>query len=360
MSAEQDNLRAALEWGLNRNPDGALRIAGAANLFWTAGGYSAEGFRWTQKALEQVQKIPIPNEITTEQRLVARAKALRGLTRLYLSLGDNANAKRVAEEGVVLYRQSQDRRGLAFALVILAYPLGFLGERVQAEAALQESYSIARAEADVYVICRSLNMWARVILDLHHDLDLSQRYVEESLRLAREVGLRSQEAQACEILATIAIRRNDYLEAQTRFAESISIYEEIGARFNVILEKSNMAHLERRHGNRISALEYYRETIIAFRDMAQNGAVSHQLECFGFIALEENKDERALQLFAAASALRKSGSTPMTPDEQLYFEEQLTDLREKMDEIKFDSAWSKGRVMTVEQAIALALEENSE
>ena len=127
MSVEQDNLRAALEWALNTNPDSALRIAGAANLFWTAGGYSAEGFRWTQTALEKTEKTAVPHGISTEQRLVARAKALCGLTRLYLSLGDNANAKRVAEESVALYRQSQDRRGLAFALVILAYPLEFLG-----------------------------------------------------------------------------------------------------------------------------------------------------------------------------------------------------------------------------------------
>ena len=39
---------------------------------------------------------------------------------------------------------------------------------------------------------------------LQPDLDLSRRYVEESLRLAREAGLRSQEAQACEILGVIA------------------------------------------------------------------------------------------------------------------------------------------------------------
>ncbi|HKE30541.1 MAG TPA: adenylate/guanylate cyclase domain-containing protein, partial [Candidatus Angelobacter sp.] len=114
MSAEQDNLRAALEWGMGRNPHSALRIAGAANLFWTAGGYSAEGFRWTQKALEQAEKHSTRNGLTSEEKLVARAKALRGLTRLYLSLGDNASAKRVAEESVELFRQSQDRRGLAF------------------------------------------------------------------------------------------------------------------------------------------------------------------------------------------------------------------------------------------------------
>jgi predicted ATPase len=356
MSAEQDNLRTALEWGLTRNPDSALRIAGAANLFWTAGGYSAEGFRWTQKALEQVEKVAIPKGITIEQRLAARARALRGLTRLYLALGDNANAKRVAEESVALYRQGQDRRGLAFALVVLAYPLEFLGERDRAETFLQESYSIARAEGDVYVICRSLNMLGRVIVDLHHDLDLSQRYVEESLRLAREAGLRSQEAQACEILALIAIQRNEYAEARSHYKESQRVYQEIGAMFNVILEKSNLAHLERKLGNYADALEYYRETIIAFRDIGQAGAVSHQLECFGFIALAQNQNERALQLFAAANALREKGGTPMRPDEQVYFDEQLKALREKMDLMKFDSIWSQGRVLTMEEAIELALQ----
>lgn len=357
MAAEQDNLRAALEWGLSRKPDSALRIAGAANLFWTAGGYSAEGFRWTQKALEQVDQTPLPSDVPNEQRLTARARALRGLTRLYLGLGDNASAKRAAEESIALYRQSQDLGGLAFALVILAYPLEFLGEREQAEAALQESYAIARAEGDVYVICRSLNRLVRVIVDLYHDLDLAQSYMEESLRLAREAGLRSQEAQAAESLGFIAIHRNDYDTARLYLRQSMDIYQEIGATFNVTLEQSNLAHLERQLGNYVEALKYYRETILAFRDIGQRGAVAHQLECFGFIALAQHDNERALRLFAAASALRDRDNTPMTPDEQTYFDGQLTSLHEKMDAKQFDSVWAKGQAMTLEQAIELALEQ---
>ncbi len=360
MSAEQDNLRAALEWGVNRNPDNALRIAGAANLFWTAGGFSAEGFRWTQKALEQVEKSPLPAGTTEDQRLVARAKALCGLTRLYLSLGDNANAKRSATESVALYRQSPDRRGLAFALVVLAYPLEFLGEPAQAEEALQESYSIGRVEGDVYIICRALNRLGHVIVALYQDLNLAQGYVEESLRLAQDAGLRSQEAQAFEILGFIAIHRDDHEEARRYLRESVRTYQGIGASFNVILEKSNLAHLERKLGNYPEALEYYRETIIAFRDMGQTGAVAHQLECFGFIALAQNEGERALQLFSAASALREKSGTPMTPDEQNYFDEQLNRLREKMDLKVFDSVWSRGHAMRMEQAIELAVEQMAE
>ncbi|HLF26429.1 MAG TPA: hypothetical protein VJG32_08835 [Anaerolineae bacterium] len=51
----------------------------------------------------------------------------------------------------------------------------------------------------------------------------------------------------------------------------------------------------------------------------------------------------ALHLFAAANALREQGGTPMTPDEHIYFDEQLKGLREKMDSLKFDSIWSQGR-----------------
>lgn len=174
--------------------------------------------------------------------------------------------------------------------------------------------------------------------------------------MAKEAGLRSQEAQASEILGFIATDREDFEAARLHFEESARVYDGIGATFNVVLEKSNLAHLERRTGNYESALEYYRETIAAFRDMGQTGAVSHQLECFGFIASAQNLHERALRLFAAANALREKAGTPMRPDEQVYFDQQLNSLREKMDSRRFDSVWAKGHIMTMEQAIEFAVE----
>jgi tetratricopeptide (TPR) repeat protein len=201
-----------------------------------------------------------------------------------------------------------------------------------------------------------LNRLARVIVQLYHDPDLSQQYVEESLRMAKESGLRSQEAQASEILGIIAIQRNEYDTARSYLQESMRLYEEIGSTFNVILEKSNLAHLERKVGNHAEALEYYRQTLPAFRDIGQTGAVAHQLECFGFIALAEGENEPALQLFAAANMIREKSGTPMTPDEQAYFDGQLTSLRRQMSVQNFERLWNKGRAMKMEQAIGLAME----
>jgi predicted ATPase/class 3 adenylate cyclase len=355
LTAEQDNLRAAMEWGLARSPENALRIAASLPLYWTTGGFSAEGFRWIQQAMVEHKE-----KTGQYEQPSLRAKGLGGLAFLYMSLGDNINGKRVAEESVALFRQSQDKSGLAYSLVILAFPLEFLGERLQAEAALMESIAIARSERNAFVLASALNNLTRVTLELHGDIDAAERYADEAIRVSQKAGIEWTVSVAHEMKGVIALHRKDYDEARTLIEKAVSAYRETGASFNVIIAKSGLAHMERELGNYAIALDIYRETIVAFRDVGQNGAVAHQLECFGFIALAWDQNERALQLFAAADALREKAGTPMTPDEKIYFDEQLKGLREKMDEIQFDSIWSKGQALTMEQAIELTLEITNE
>jgi predicted ATPase/class 3 adenylate cyclase len=354
LEAEQDNLRAAMEWGLAGNPENALQIAACLVNFWTAGGYSAEGFRWIQKSLERVEKIE------GGDGPALRAKALRGLSNLYVSLGDNTNGKRVAEESIALFRQSQDKSGLAYALVVSAHPHEFLGERLQAEAALMESIAIARTEKNAFVLASALNYLTRITLDLHGDIEAAERYADEAIRISQEAGIEYAVMYAHEMKSVIAIHRKNYDEARTLIERALHACQELGAHFNAIVLKSNLAHMERGLGNHVIALDIYRETIVVFRDMGQTGAVAHQLECFGFIAIAQEQNERALQLFAAANTLREKGSTPMTPDEKVYFDEQLRGVRDRLDKTQFNSIWSNGRAMTMEQAIQLALEVGNE
>lgn len=350
LEAEQDNLRAAMEWGLVKNPTSALRIASSLVIFWTTGGYSAEGFRWIQQSLEQVERL----EGVDEPSL--RAKGLRGLAYLYMSLGNNQDSKHAAQEAVTLYRQSGDRSGLAFSLYTFAFPLEFLGEHVEAEAAVKEAIAIARAEKDIFVVASGLSNLARVTLELYGDIAAADGYIDQAIRISQEAGIEYVTAVALEMKARIAARQKNYAQALKLFEQALSGFQKTYAGFNVLLVKSAVAHLERERGELERALELYRETIIAFRDVGQTGAVAHQLECFGFIAMAWNQTERAVQLFAAADALREKSDTPMTPDEQVYLEEQLKTLHEQMDSSRFDAIWSAGRAMTMEQAIQFALD----
>lgn len=340
-----------MEWGLARSPESALRIAASLPIFWTAGGFSAEGFRWIHQAtVEYMEKIGEHGQLSV------RAKGLGGLASLYMSLGDNINGKRVAEQSVTLFRQTQDKNGLAYALYSLAFPLEFLGERLEAEMALKESIAIARSEKNTFVLASALNNQTRLTLDLYGDIDVAEHYADEAIHISQEAGIEYTAAVAHEMKGLIAARRKDYDEARALIEKAIDAYQVTNASFNVIIAKSALAHMERELGNYAIARDIYRETIVAFRDAGQTGAVAHQLECFGFIAIVQDQNDRALQLFAAANALREKAGTPMTPDEQIYFDEQLKFLREKTSEDEFRKGWENGRMIPMEQAIDYALE----
>jgi hypothetical protein len=47
------------------------------------------------------------------------------------------------------------------------------------------------------------------------------------------------------------------------------------------------------------------------------------------------------------------GRSPMTAEEQAYFEEQMDVLREDMDPAQFERIWNSGRALTMEQALGL-------
>ena len=228
LEAEQDNLRAALEWGLARNPDSALRMVGALQFYWHTGGYAAEGSRWTQQALERVEATAPPEGASAPERRSAKAKALRGLAWLHVAQADNEHARRWAEQSVALYRQggSRDTRGLSYALTILAQAQFFLGERDKADAFLKEAIGLSRVDNDVVGEVGAMSILVRVRAVMFGDLESARGYAEEGNRLAREAGLDYFASLMSYNLGLLAAYRLEAEEARLRFGEAIAGFEE--------------------------------------------------------------------------------------------------------------------------------------
>lgn len=70
LEPEVENLRAVLEWTLENGRDAALggAIAGALEMFWWHGGLEAEGRRWVEKALRQLDAGAHPEVAARLQR----------------------------------------------------------------------------------------------------------------------------------------------------------------------------------------------------------------------------------------------------------------------------------------------------
>ena len=351
--SEQENMRTAIEWGLVRDLESALRITANMVVGIASGGYSVKSFVWLREILQAKETtlpaIPPP----------LRAKALAALAFIYISVGKEREASAFAEQAVALYRQLDDRRWLASVMLLATRTLESSGKLVEAETALNEALVVARSDQNALVTIWLLITLARVTVRLHGEARAAWDFTEEALRLARDAELDGQVADVYEVRGFLAVYSGQYEQARAFFEKSMLIYQGMDADFNLLLNKSSLAHLERQFGHHQQALELYRETIVGFRNMGQLGAVAHQLECFGFLAMVEAQNERALKLFAAADALREKVGAPMTSEEQAYFDEQMDVLRQNMDTGQFERIWNSGRALTMEQALGFALEENT-
>jgi hypothetical protein len=126
---------------------------------------------------------------------------------------------------------------------------------------------------------------------------------------------------------------------------------------NVQFFLNNLAHLERKLGNNGVRWNIIGKLSLPFETSGKQAQSRTNWNVSASLRFARIKAARPPTL-AAANALRERAGTPMTPDEQTYFDEQLKILREKIDLKQFDTVWSKGHAMRMEQAIEFALEEN--
>jgi predicted ATPase len=74
LEAEHDNMRAALSWSLEKEPETALRLAVALARFWEKRSYFSEGSRWLEAALRQSDRVEAATtDSATRARLLSEA-----------------------------------------------------------------------------------------------------------------------------------------------------------------------------------------------------------------------------------------------------------------------------------------------
>lgn len=83
------------------------------------------------------------------------------------------------------------------------------------------------------------------------------------------------------------------------------------------------------------------------------------LEELAWVAAAEGRPERAARLYGAAAALREARGVPLTPDERARHTPALAAARARLDEVAWAADWAAGRALSLEAAVAYALEEEA-
>ncbi|HVN55134.1 MAG TPA: adenylate/guanylate cyclase domain-containing protein [Anaerolineaceae bacterium] len=356
LSAEMENVRQAFEWAREQRPADGLRLVGNIIFLLLLWGNLVEVRGWIQDSLERVSHLPT-TDLDGTARLRLRARGLLALGQIYLNLGEIQNGRLVLIEAADIARRLQEKPLLGLALGMLSIAYFFLNDPNGVREAAMESIEFARQAGDTWGLAMASGplAWAEGVQG--NEARRKELIAEAMATIGQSNNLFT--ADGLMFLGFEARSRGHLDEALLYFTKSQRFTTAIRSRPYEAMIASELAHIRRLHGDDAAAYREYRKTILLWKELGHLPAVAHQLECFAFLARHAGQPLRALRLLGAAEALRETVNSSRTDYEQVEYETELELLRPQVDEQAWEIAWSAGRKMSVDEAVAIALEEGN-
>ncbi len=348
LEAEHDNLRAALAWS-QAAPDRvdiALRLAGALHWFWSLRGYFSEGRRWLEGALTRTG---------VEEPSPERVKALAGAALLAMNQDDYAIARAHLQQSISLGRALGDTAGVAYALHVLAWGDILHADPAELRAAVEESVAVYRESGDRWGLATSLCTLGMVLIDGLQFAEASAP-IDESLALSRELGDTSGLARALHYSGELARSRGDDELARALYEECIALYQALDHRGAAAIVRHNLGYVAQHQGDPKRGLACFAK---ALAEHVKGGDRQNVAHCLGGVAGMIGllgHPEQAARLYGAADRLFALLGTSIWPVDKVDYERNLDATRAYLGDVAFTTAFAAGRELTVDQAVAKALD----
>ena len=309
LDLENGNLMAAASRALDTgDAETGARLGWALWLFWMIRGYQREGRRLVEAMLQ------------SDLSPVLRARVLVAAGSLAYSYGDFEWCERYSEEGLTLSRQLGDTLQVAWAEFGLGVAAMSRADHEAATPHLQESLHFFRDIGEDFGVARATICLGMGAL-MRGDVSRATETLHEGLRVAHRIGDRTGACITLYNLAQVALSRGDYDHAATLFEEGVALAEQVADRANA----------------------------------------AYCLEGLATVAGIQGEAERSARLFGAAEGLLEVLGAPVydyyNPDPSLH-ERTVSATRSRLGDTAFEEARERGRAMTLEQAVAYALEDD--
>jgi predicted ATPase/class 3 adenylate cyclase len=347
LASEQGNLRSALAWGLEEvELEVSLRLAAALALFWEARGQFHEARRWLQDVIDASRGL------TT----ASRARVLFSAGRLAVFQAEWGRAAGLLDEAAAAARDTGDEATLALALgkaAWAAHERGALAEGLRLGA---EALTLARELDDPWISAEVLNDDA--CMRHRGDPEQARRSLEESLAIRRTLGDQPNVADSLNNLGYTALLTGDYEEAEALLEEGLTLARQIGDIRHIALLVGNLALVSLFQDQPERARPLFAECIRLCEGIGDKRSCLEAVVGMAALAATEEKLSKAACLTGAVTAIHQSlGGTPSAGEVRI--EEQCLANARRQDDAAWARASAEGQKMTLDQAIALALEEGA-
>ena len=310
INSESDNIRAAITFGEDYDLIAAFRIVGALGNYWRMAGLFTEGEEWAERLLKKDGNVPA--------NIKAKAASLASYC-----VGIQGNLKRaleLCEYALALSRETGDKSDRLSSLIPMGLFLsrdGHLGKSVRI---CEECVALSREIGDKYSLIRALSNLGSILATLREEFTRGEALLQEGLSIAQEIGSKFYELNFLTHLAGVALVKQDYKLANSLSREALLIADELHTTWYLQIS-------------------------------------------FGLLAastiLGERRPKRAARLFGAAAVLKErivmNTFAALRPDIR---DKSLERIHQKLDTTVFQEEWSKGKEMTLDEAVEYALEDD--
>jgi len=347
IETEYENITAALDWASRHAPDLGVRLAenlGDPLHFWELRGHFADGRRYLGQLLDVLQ-----NRITH-----ARAKLMIDVAWLERAQPNYAKTLEYARASLQLSETLGDEKAQLDTQLFIADVMS-LQDGSQADVALLQACMVRATQLEhkpalafsLYLIgSASVEMGAK---------EPARDYLARSIAVWREVGDKLRLADALNFLAA-ELDTADFLDDSLAIYEELEgIYREMGYERGLSLMQNNVGCIWIKKGELDRAKGLFVSGLHIRRKLGLQRGYLYSLLNFANLAALQGQHSRAVQLFGAADALRERlGLNPNRSD--LFSDVGVLDrLNSALGERRYNMEWVRGRNLTTEQALELAL-----
>jgi predicted ATPase/class 3 adenylate cyclase len=386
---EWDNLRTAVEWSLDMRPDSGLDLVNHLGfLFLDNMDNLSDMHNWL------MQFITHP---ANSARTYSRARGL-----LHWAWFANANyefsarVQSMIEEAVSIYEELGDRNGLAHGYLATALAADTLETGLTY---FEKALTLLHETNDKVWTGFALLYFGWLIETQDYARKLAS--LKESLAIHRELGFITGTIEALKQLGALAIREGNFELAHLRLDEGLSILQEhasiLGSSVTMSYDLGDLAYHERNYelakiyyesclswasqkclplpaawanarlgylytrlGDGDNARRYFREALIPYLEGSTRVGVLFTIDGVASLAVTERQWEKAIRLFSWASKLREDYGELRPPVEQAAVDRDLDTIHSHVNGPEFARLAAEGSILTMDQAIALALDESHE
>ncbi len=347
LNTEIDNLRAALAWSQTAAGDGEIGLRLTAALAWFAhfANHATEACTWFALALQ-----------CADAPTAVQARARWGAGLMAMIQADFGPARTEFAKSATLYRQIDEPVGLAIALRELTFLAISQGDANAARQHGEESVSLFRAAGSTWDLALSLHNLAYALIgqgDYGAALELFQESHTVYQGLQDPWGI----SNALAGLGYITAHQGDYATARAHLEQAVLLRGATEDRWSIAECLNLLGEVVQAQGEFEQACIVHSDCLMLGHEIGNRAQMAHSLRHLACIALVQRRDERAVQLFAAAQAVldMSSGILVLTLTTSHDFQQQIELLRTRLSEKAFATNWAMGETMTLEQAIAYAL-----